>query len=119
MDTPNPQCLGAAAVLTKHTLNKTQQRNTEEKKSGVRGRKWGRKVCLFDCQLKIPRLTAPSKTKVLETAFVRPLSGFGRMGRIPRETTTLTPESTEPALFSQTQRVHSALLLQTSRLPQD
>lgn len=47
MDTPNPQCLGAAAVLTKHTLNKTQQRNTEEKKAereeenGV-----GRCVCL-------------------------------------------------------------------------
>lgn len=31
-------------------------------------------------------------TKVLETAFERALSGFGRTGRIPRERTMLTPE---------------------------
>lgn len=29
MDTPYPQCVGAAAVLTKHSLNKTQQRHKE------------------------------------------------------------------------------------------
>lgn len=48
MDTPYaPQCLGAAAVLTKHTLNRTQQRNKEEKKAEFEKENGvGRCVCL-------------------------------------------------------------------------
>lgn len=99
MDTPDPQCLGAAAVLTKHTLNKTQQEQGREKS---RGRKCGRKVCSFDCHLRIPHLITLTKTKVLETAFKRPLSGFGRTGRIPRERTMLTSEHRDRSVLTDT-----------------
>lgn len=98
-------------MLTKHTHNKERGRE----KSQARERKRARKACLFVCHHKIPPQTAVTKRKGLGTAFVRPLSG---LGRISRGRTMLSPESTEQALPSQTQPVHSALLLHTSRLPQ-